>query len=211
LVFLRELRVFVVKSSKITQFLRITRKMPYHSPFKIKTAVYHLQAGAVIAYPTEAVYGLGCDPLNENAVMSLLDIKQRPIEKGLILIASSFDQLRPYLVLDQTIINRITPTWPGPVTWVIPARSWVPKWLTGAHDSLAVRVTDHPVARDLCAQFGSPLVSTSANPTTRPAIKESRKLLKTFVDADIFIVHGKVGMLDQETAIYDALSGKRLR
>ncbi len=185
--------------------------MPYHSRFKIKNAVRQLKAGAVIAYPTEAVYGLGCDPLNEAAVMTLLDVKQRPIAKGLILIASSLAQLRPYLVLDQTIIDRITPTWPGPVTWVIPAQSWVPKWLTGEHQSLAVRVTRHPIARDLCAQFGSPLVSTSANPTTRPAIKESRKLLKTFANADIFIVHGKVGELAQETAIYDALSGQRLR
>ena len=77
--------------------------------------------------------------------------------------------------------------------------------------SLAVRVTNHPIARDLCAQFGGPLVSTSANPTTRPAIKESRKLLKTFAGSDIFIIHGKVGELEQETAIYDAVSGKRLR
>jgi len=185
--------------------------MPYHSLFKIKNAVRHLKAGAVIAYPTEAVFGLGCDPLNEDAVMTLLNIKQRPIEKGLILIASSLAQLRPYLVLDQSIIDRITPTWPGPFTWVIPAQLWVPKWLTGEHQSLAVRVTNHPIACDLCAQFGSPLVSTSANPTTRPAIKESRKLLKTFADADIFIVHGKVGDLKQETFIYDAVTGKQLR
>jgi L-threonylcarbamoyladenylate synthase len=185
--------------------------MPFRSNFKIKDAVRHLKAGAVIAYPTEAVYGLGCDPLNEAAVMTLLDIKQRPVEKGLILIASSLEQLRPYLVLDQAIIDRITPTWPGPVTWAIPAQPWVPKWLTGEHDSLAVRVTNHPIARDLCAQFGSPLISTSANPTTQPAIKESRKLLKIFAGADIFIVHGKIGELRQETAIYDAVSGKRLR
>jgi L-threonylcarbamoyladenylate synthase len=185
--------------------------MPFRSNFKIKDAVRHLKAGAVIAYPTEAVYGLGCDPLNEAAVMTLLDIKQRPVEKGLILIASSLEQLRPYLVLDQAIIDRITPTWPGPVTWVIPAQPWVPKWLTGEHDSLAVRVTNHPIARDLCVQFGSPLISTSANPTTQPAIKESRKLLKIFAGADIFIVHGKVGELRQETAIYDAASGKRFR
>lgn len=185
--------------------------MPYHSPFKIRNVVRHLKAGAVIAYPTEAVYGLGCDPLNEDAVMALLDIKQRPIEKGLILIASSLEQLRPYLVLDQAVIDRITPTWPGPITWVIPAQSWVPKWLTGEHQSLAVRVTSHPIAWDLCAQLGSPLVSTSANPTTRPAIKESRKLLKTFADSDIIIVHGSIGELAQETAIYNAVSGKRLR
>ena len=185
--------------------------MPYHSPFKIKTAVRHLKTGAVIAYPTEAVYGLGCDPLNEEAVMSLLDIKQRSVEKGLILIASSLAQLRPYLVLDQTLIDRISPTWPGPVTWVIPAQCWVPHWLTGDHDTLAVRVTNHPIAHNLCAQFGSPLVSTSANPTTRPAIKVARKLLKPFAQADIFIVPGSVGALAQETAIYEVLTGKRLR
>jgi L-threonylcarbamoyladenylate synthase len=185
--------------------------MPYCSGFKIKNAVRHLKAGAVIAYPTEAVYGLGCDPLNETAVMSLLAIKQRPVEKGLILIASSLEQLRPYLVLNQAIIERIIPTCPGPLTWVIPAQPWVPKCLTGEHQSLAVRVTNHPIARALCAQFGSPLVSTSANPTTRPAIKDSRKLLKTFAGSDIFIVRGKVGELGQETAIYDAASGKRFR
>ncbi|MDD5411659.1 MAG: L-threonylcarbamoyladenylate synthase [Methylobacter sp.] len=185
--------------------------MPYHSPFKIRNAVRHIKAGSVIAYPTEAVYGLGCDPLNEDAVMSLLNIKQRPIEKGLILIASSLDQLRPYLVLDQTIIDRIIPTWPGPVTWIIPARPWVPAWLTGKQGSLAVRVTNHPIAHDLCAQFGSPLVSTSANPSTRPAIKESRKLLKAFADSDIFIIHGKVGALKQETVIYNAVTGEQLR
>ncbi len=185
--------------------------MPYHSPFKIRNAARYLKAGAVLAYPTEAVYGLGCDPLNEDAVMDLLDIKQRPIEKGLILIASSLGQLAPYLVLDQAVIDRISPTWPGPITWVIPAQTWVPKWLTGGHQSLAVRVTNHPIARDLCAQFGEPLVSTSANPTARPAIKESRKLLNAFAGSSIFIVHGQVGGLGQETAIYDALSGKRLR
>jgi L-threonylcarbamoyladenylate synthase len=87
----------------------------------------------------------------------------------------------------------------------------VPKWLTGEHQSLAVRVTNHPIANALCAQFGSPIVSTSANITTQPAIIESIKLLKTFTDADIFIVHGKVGELAQETAIYDAVNGKQLR
>ena len=79
----------------------------------------------------------------KTAVMTLLDIKQRPIEKGLILIASSLEQLRPYLVLDQTIIDRITPTWPGPVTWVIPAQPWVPKWLTGEH-RFTGRQSDQP-------------------------------------------------------------------
>jgi L-threonylcarbamoyladenylate synthase len=185
--------------------------MPYQFTFKINNAVRHIKAGEVIAYPTEAVYGLGCDPLNQYAVMSLLEIKQRPIEKGLILIASSLEQLQPYLVLDSTIIDRINVTWPGPVTWVIPAQAWVPKWLTGDHDSLAVRVTAHPLVADLCRRFDGPLVSTSANRSARPAVKCARKLIKNFAGSDIFIVHGEVGGLQRETAIYDAETGKQFR
>ncbi|WAK01681.1 Sua5/YciO/YrdC/YwlC family protein [Methylobacter sp. YRD-M1] len=185
--------------------------MAYYSNFKIRNAVRHIKAGEVIAYPTEAVYGLGCDPLNEDAVLSLLDIKLRPVDKGLILIASSLQQLQPYLILNQAMIGRITPTWPGPVTWVIPAQPWVPVWLTGAHESLAVRVTDHPVARRLCACYGGPIVSTSANASTRPAIRQARKLVQAFSGSGVFLLHGPTGGLKQETAIYDAVSGNRLR
>lgn len=181
------------------------------SPFRISNAIRHIKQGAVIAYPTEAVYGLGCDPLNEQAVMSLLAIKRRPINKGLILIAASIEQLIPYLKLDQQIIDRIQPTWPGAVTWVIPVQGWVPKWLTGDHRSLAVRVTNHPVARALCHRFGQPLVSTSANLTRQPALKDSIKLIKTFHQSDVYVVHGRVGGLERETAIYDAVTNKRLR
>ncbi len=185
--------------------------MPQHYSSDIITAIQQLKAGKVIAYPTEAVYGLGCDPLNEAAVMHLLHIKQRPIEKGLILIADSIQQLEPYLLLNDEILARITPTWPGPVTWVIPAQASVPKWLTGEHNSLAVRVTAHPIAQQLCRDYGSPLVSTSANATTQPAMKTAAELLTTFPDSDIFILDGKVGELAQETAIYDAVSGMQLR
>jgi L-threonylcarbamoyladenylate synthase len=185
--------------------------MPYHSDFKIRNAVRHIKAGEVIAYPTEAVYGLGCDPLNESAVLSLLAIKQRPVDKGLILIASSLAQLQPYLALDQAMLDRIAPTWPGPVTWVVPVQPWVPAWLTGAHDSLAVRVTAHPIARRLCACHGGPIVSTSANASTKPAIRQARKLVRAFSGSGIFILQGPIGGLQQETAIYDAVSGNRLR
>ncbi|MFI3189275.1 threonylcarbamoyl-AMP synthase [Crenothrix sp. D3] len=185
--------------------------MPQHYSSDITAAVQQLNAGKVIAYPTEAVYGLGCNPLNEAAVMHLLDIKQRPIEKGLILIAASLQQLEPYLILNDEILARITPTWPGPVTWVIPAQASVPKWLTGEHNSLAVRVTAHPVAQQLCRDYGHPLVSTSANETTQPALRAAAEVLSVFADRDIFILDGKVGELGQETAIYDAVSGTRLR
>lgn len=185
--------------------------MPHHASSNITTAIQQLNAGKVIAYPTEAVYGLGCDPLNEAAVMHLLHIKQRPIEKGLILIAASLQQLEPYVLLNEEILARITPTWPGPVTWVIPAQANTPKWLTGEHNSLAVRVTAHPIAQQLCRDYGSPLVSTSANATTQPAMRTATELVNSFADSDIFILEGQVGELSQETAIYDAVSGKKLR
>lgn len=181
------------------------------SNFKIRNAVRHINAGDVIAYPTEAVYGLGCDPLNESAVSHLLKIKQRPVEKGLILVAASLEQLQPYLLLNKTILERISPTWPGPVTWVIPVQAWVPKWLRGEHDSIAVRVSNHPIVRQLCTKYGAPIVSTSANPANKPAIKNVRKLQQTFANTGIFILNGSIGSLKQETAIYDAVTGKRLR
>jgi L-threonylcarbamoyladenylate synthase len=184
--------------------------MPQHSP-DITTAAEQLKAGKVIAYPTEAVYGLGCDPLNEQAVMHLLHIKHRPIEKGLILIAASLQQLEPYLLLNDEILARITPTWPGAVTWLIPAQASVPVWLTGEHNTLAVRVTAHPIAQQLCACYGGAIVSTSANASTEPALKTAAQVFTAFADSDIFVLDGKVGELAQETAIYDAMSAKRLR
>ncbi|NOR70927.1 MAG: tRNA threonylcarbamoyladenosine biosynthesis protein RimN, partial [Methylomarinum sp.] len=117
------------------------------SSIKIRLAAQKIQAGEVIAYPTEAVYGLGCDPLNEEAVLNLLALKKRSIDKGLILIASSLTQLEPYLQLNDEIRSKVQATWPGPVTWIIPAQTWVPQWLTGQHSSLAVRVTAHPIAK----------------------------------------------------------------
>lgn len=126
----------------------------------------HLVNGEVIAYPTEAVFGLGCDPDCESAILQVLKLKQRPIEKGLILIADNFSQLVPYV--DENKITteqkaKMFASWPGAVTWVLPKNVNALYCLTGKFDSIAVRVTDHPLVKQLCQQFGKPLVSTSAN------------------------------------------------
>ena len=185
--------------------------MPLISSFKIRQAVQKISAGEVIAYPTEAVFGLGCDPLNGEAVYKLLEIKKRGVEKGLILIASSLSQLEPYLLLNETIMARVQKTWPGAVTWVIPAQPWVPHWLTGGYASLAVRVTSHPVARCLCEANGEPLVSTSANTSTRPAATKLWQLSKCLGVKDLFVLSGKVGDLAQATPIYNVLNQQQIR
>lgn len=184
--------------------------MSFISSFKLHYAAHQVWAGAVIAYPTEAVYGLGCDPLNEDAVLNLLALKQRPVEKGLILIAAEFEQLIPFLDYDQQILDRVLPTWPGAVTWIIPAQPSVPKWLTGKHQSLAVRVTAHPLAKALCQQLHTPLVSTSANPSTKKPAINALQVQKYFA-GQVSLISGATGGNKNTSAIYDARTGECLR
>lgn len=179
--------------------------------FKINIANRYLQAGEIIAYPTEAVYGLGCDPLNETAVMMLLALKHRPVQKGLILIAANLEQLEPYIELNPVVYERFQQSGDNPVTWVVPAKAWVPFWLTGDHASLAVRITRHPIARQLCEVFGGPLVSTSANPAGKPSVKDLKKLRKYFPRPAFYIIPGALGGLTKETTIINAETGERLR
>ncbi|MFT4927177.1 MAG: L-threonylcarbamoyladenylate synthase [Phenylobacterium sp.] len=169
-----------------------------------------LHQGDVIAYPTEAVYGLGCDPDNQQAVEQLLAIKQRPISKGLILIAADYAQLQPYIndsLLSAVQKSALSSSWPGPTTWVIPAADHTPKWLTGRFDTLAVRVSAHPVVRQLCRQFAKPLVSTSANLTNQPAISDIAVLQQQLGDKVSHIVPGSPNPDLMPSQIIDALSG----
>lgn len=173
-----------------------------------------LNAGGVIAYPTEGVWGLGCDPFNEAAVQRLLEIKQRPVEKGMILIAASLAQLADVLDLEALPAERlraVQASWPGPNTWVMPARPRAPRWITGAHDSIAVRVTDHATVRTLCTIFGGPLVSTSANLTGEPAVRHRAELDPHLLQRIDGVCEGQTGGLEKPTSIRDAISGEQLR
>jgi L-threonylcarbamoyladenylate synthase len=181
-------------------------------PFRLRDLVRRLRSGQVIAYPTEAVFGLGCDPVNEAAVRRLLAIKQRPIAKGLILIAADFTQLTPFVEpLDKAQRARVDETWPGPVTWLLPASERVPLWLRGRHDTIAVRVTAHPTAALLCRGWGGALVSTSANLSGRPPARTPlavRRQLGTRIDC---IVAEPVGGSARPSEIRDLRSGRVVR
>ncbi|MCC3749670.1 L-threonylcarbamoyladenylate synthase type 1 TsaC [Rouxiella badensis] len=167
----------------------------------------------VIAYPTEAVFGLGCDPDSEYAVEALLALKQRPREKGLILIADSYEQLLPYIDDSQLSAERreqIFATWPGPVTWVMPAKPDTPQWLTGRFSSLAVRVSDHPLVKQLCRQYGKPLVSTSANLSAQPPCRTADAVKQQF-GPDFPVLKGLVGGRENPSEIKDAATGELIR
>ena len=180
----------------------------------IEEAAEVIRSGGIVAYPTEAVWGLGCDPFDEGAVHRLLAIKQRPVEKGLILIAATLEQLTPLIDVAAVPTDRLADvlsSWPGPYTWVMPATAQAPRWITGQHRGIAVRVSQHPTVVGLCQAYGGALVSTSANLSGQPAVSDYDALdpaLLTRVDA---IVPGQTGGLARPTAIRDALTGQALR
>jgi len=181
--------------------------------WRIRQAAMRLLDGEVIAYPTEAVWGLGCDPYNEAASLRLLQVKQRPVSKGLILIAANMEQLGSLLSeLSSDQREQLKGTWPGPVTWLIPDYGdIVPAWIKGDHSSVAVRVTAHPLAAALCLAFGGPLVSSSANKAGMPPARSSLQVIKQLGSEIDGLVHGSLGSQDKPSRIVDLLTGKILR
>jgi L-threonylcarbamoyladenylate synthase len=178
----------------------------------IEKAVQALKAGNVIAYPTEAVYGLGCDPFNEEATKKLFAMKKREPNKGLILVASSWAMIEPLIVPIEPLTRlRVEANWPGPITWVFPASHNAPTWITGSHKSIAIRMSAHPVVKALCEQFGKPIVSTSANVSGYPPIRDERTLAISFKEGISETVPGKLGAQTQPSKIFDAITGERLR
>ncbi|WEJ62679.1 L-threonylcarbamoyladenylate synthase [Thiomicrorhabdus lithotrophica] len=170
-----------------------------------------LNQGEVIAYPTEAVYGLGCDPFNQQAVEKLFHVKQRPMEKGVILVAASVEQIQDWIELIGTEWEKnVLDSWPGPITWVLPIKKPMPDWITGGRDTVAIRVSDHPVVQQLCLVFGGPIVSTSANVTTHPPAKSCDEVRTEFEDK-VYCICAELGGLDKPTQIRDAKTGRVLR
>lgn len=180
--------------------------------WQLTQAARRVAAGGIIAYPTEAVYGLGCDPRDAAAVLRLLTLKQRAISKGLILLAASLEDLLPYLApLTADTLAKVRRTWPGPVTWLLPARPEVPYWLRGDHAAVAVRVTAHPLAAALCRACGGVLVSTSANITNRPPARSTLAVRRCFGATVDYVVSGALGGLVRPTPIIDARDGRIVR
>ena len=175
-------------------------------------AAEQLRAGHVIAYPTEAVYGLGCDPANEAAVRKLLALKGRQESAGLVLIASEFSQLQRWIAdIDGALINQAMQTWPGPVTWLFPRASGVPDYVAGKHDTIALRITAHKPSRDLCTAFGSALVSTSANHTADKPARSVAEVEDYFGQNIKGILAGPLGGAENPSEIRDLVSGNIIR
>lgn len=171
-----------------------------------------LRNGEVIAYPTEGVWGLGCDPMVESAVEKILVLKERPVDKGLILIASSAMQFARFLEgLDNVQLCLFESKQNKPTTWLVPHNGVAPPWIVGEHDTLALRITEHPIASAICESFGGPIVSTSANPQNFPPAETFDAVADYFFEQIAFSIPGHIGDAQGASEIKDIITGEVIR
>lgn len=178
----------------------------------LRQAARIIKKGGVIAYPTETVYGLGCHPLDSNALLRLLQLKQRNPDKGLILISDTLERLEAYLCpLTTTEKTTLRQQHHHATTWLVPVQDWVPRLLTGQHKTLAVRITQHPLAAALCRYSGTPIVSTSANLSGKHPARNSLQVRLQFGNRLDAIVAGNTDRHANPSTIRDLQSGKIIR
>ncbi len=146
--------------------------------------------GAVFGYPTDTIWGFGCHPLIESSVMQILAIKRRPVEKGLILLSSRLEYCRDYIDVDEAGLALIAQPVEQPTTWLVDASKYCPDWISGQYPTVAIRITDHPLMRDLCKRIQAPLVSTSANRSGRPPARNLIQMRRQFSTELDFVISG---------------------
>jgi len=179
------------------------------------SAIFNIfNQGGIIAYPTEAVFGLGCDPDNIDAIERILSIKKRPKSKGLILLAGAFEQLLPYINVEQLTsqqLDSILARWPNGTTQVLPALAKTSDFLTGDFDSIAVRVTNQPDVVSLCASTSKPIVSTSANFSGETPARTWQEMDATLLQSIDYLIKGETLNFQQPSTIIDGLTGDVFR
>ncbi len=176
-----------------------------------QNAIDYLNEGKIIGYPTEGVYGLGCDPWNESSISRINKIKKRETGKVFLLVASNIKQLIKLIDINN-IDSRVIRSWPGHTTWLIPAKRGVPKWLVDKKSGLiAIRVSEHPTIVKLCNEFGKPIISTSANLSGNYEIMNQSDFEETFSDVVDYFVEGNLGNSGKPSIIINMITGEKLR
>jgi L-threonylcarbamoyladenylate synthase len=176
----------------------------------IQTAARILREGGVVCHATEGVWGFACDPFDEAAVLRVLALKQRSVDRGLIVIGTSAEDFAGQLQqLPSTRRATVTASWPGRHTWVLPNVGY-PEWVTGGRETLACRVPDHPQARSLVKAFGAPLISTSANQSGMAAATTEEAVLRWPGRLVDYVLPGATAGADGASVIHD-LDGTVLR
>lgn len=180
---------------------------------EVAEAARQLARGEVIAYPTESVFGLGCDPLADAAIERICRLKGRPLSKGMLMVAAAEHQIEHWLdpATAELELARSRGSWPGPVTWVFSGHPDLRSLAAADDGTVAFRISNHPTVKALCQAFGGPIVSTSANPSGRAPIRSQQELAAAFSDRLAFCVAGQLGNNINPSEIRDARTGEVLR
>lgn len=178
----------------------------------IDYAAYVIRQGGVVAYPTEYCFGLGCDPFNAAAVRRILKIKRRVFHKGLIVVADTQSRLKHIVdYVPNDMKSQIEASWPGPNTWLLPARKRVSIWVRGQHELVAVRVSANRTIMALCKSAGMPIISTSANRAGKAPLRFYWQVQRQFVNEVDYVVPAKVGNAQAPSTIRHGISGDIIR
>lgn len=152
------------------QTLRLNATDPAGRNDAIAAAAQILAEGGLVAFPTETVYGLGANALNDKAVRSIFAAKGRPADNPLIVHVGRFEDVAPLVRRLPDIAHQLARLfWPGPLTMVLPVSPSLPKVVTAGLDTVGVRLPAHEVARDLILQSGVPVAAPSANVSGSPS------------------------------------------
>lgn len=182
------------------------------SPHRLRLAARILAAGGIVAHATEGVWGLAADAYNAEAVCRVIAAKHRAVSRGLIVVAADAALLAPLAASEtQSAWQRATGSWPGPITWLLPASADAPWWLTGGQPTIALRQTAHGLTRALCSQFGGPLVSTSANVSGRPPVNSPWRARACFGSQIDLVLGGQPDTPGQPSTIRNATTGETIR
>ena len=179
---------------------------------EIDIAVSFLRQGKIIAYPTEAMFGIGCDIMDEKALKKIIEIKKRPPEKGLIIVAAKWEQVKRLTQkMPESHYKKIFKSWPGHTTWLFPAAPQVPAIIKGKYNTVAIRISNNPTIKNICDLYDKPIVSTSANIHNKAAATNSDEVINTFGNSIDYVVPGEIDKLCGASKIIDGITGKVLR
>lgn len=182
------------------------------SSHRLRLAARTLAAGGIVTHATEGVWGLSADAYDPDAVLRLIAAKRRDVARGLIVVAADASQLASLVAPGACAAwRRAIESWPGPTTWLLPAGIDAPWWLTGGRATIALRETAHGLTRALCAEFGGPIVSTSANVSGRPPVASPWRARAVFGPRIDLILGGRADTPGQPSTIRDATTGEIIR
>ena len=168
---------------------------------EIKTAVDTLKRGGVIVYPTDTIYGFGCDIFNKGAIEKIIKIKQKK-NNQFSFICADLTEISKYAHVSDTAFRFLKRLLPGPYTFIFKASKFVPKEIIPDKKTVAIRIPDSKICLELVKKLGNPIISTSVNVTSEPHYSEPLEIEKAFGDkVDLIIDAGT--MANEPSSVID--------